>query len=598
MKTVSIIIIILFLVAAGLFGFLALKYVGGKISGPGDSSEPEEGVAGAEEENTLKEPPEPDNEDAEEEPLELSENIKTIEIYLDGEKGSGIFLGEAIYGISSKEPYMIYGQDFSEVGFVLAIDNKEYTFEPGSIHYLYIYTFIPKYGWSFSKQKVLIPGETGFDENIKLYIDKPGHNEIITEDVAANVNLVGWSADFNYSDNPGITRIEIYLNGPRDFGKFLGEADYGIKRPDVVTVVGNENYINSGFKFTFDASELEAGTSNTLYVYSYSTSGNYFLSMRDILMDGEKQGPDILISAEVALSNESLEISGWALNKNNILEGKPRDLDLEYSVKKIVFASTINGNEDIYSMNLDGSGLTQLTDQSGRDWYPAISPDGKKIAYTIEVDGTWQIAIMNWDGTDKVQLTTNRSRSGYPAWSFDGSFIFFEVYKDGEWEIYRIDSDGTDLERLTLNPSANDWHPYGHPFKYKVVYEAGPVGNEDLYIMDYDGNNIEKISDVNMRKRTPAISVDGKIIVFVSYEGKSRIITTMDGNGENITKLTATETDGSHPDISPDNAYITFEGDVSGQSEIFVMNLDGSNLTRLTNIAGDDWDPVFMYQLP
>ncbi len=596
MKTVTVIIIILFLAAASLFGFLVLKYIGGRISGDGDLPGPEE-AADTEEEITLPEPPEPDAEEETVE-IELSEDIETIEIYLDGDRDSGIFLGEAIYGVSSKEPYTLYGEDFSEAGFILAVDNKGYTFEPGSIHYLYIYTLIPKHGWSLTRERILIPGETGFDKNIKLYVDKPRHNQIITGDIETSVSINGWSADFNYSDNPGIEKIEIYLNGPLGFGKFLGEADYGIERQDVVTIVGNENYIDSGYKLTFDASGLEAGTENTLYIYSYSASGNSFLAMRDILMDGEKQGPDILVSTEVALNDKSMEVSGWALDRNKILEGKPRDLDLEYSTRKIVFASTINGSEDIYSMNLDGSELTQLTDQPGRDWYPSVSPDGKKIAYTIEVDGTWQIAVMNWDGTEKVQLTTNPSRSGYPTWSFDGRFIFFEVYKDGEWEIYRIDSDGTDFKRLTLNPSANDWHPDGHPFQYKVIYESGPVGNEDIYIMDQDGENIEIISDETMRKRVPAVSVDGEIIVFVSYKGDSTIVTTMDGNGENIIKLTAPETGGSHPDISPDNAYITFEGEVAGQTEIFIMKLDGSGLTRLTNIAGDDWDPSFMYQLP
>ena len=112
--------------------------------------------------------------------------------------------------------------------------------------------------------------------------------------------------------------------------------------------------------------------------------------------------------------------------------------------------------------------------------------------------------------------------------------------------------------------------------------------------MDYDGENIKRISDINMRKRVPAISVDGKIIVF----SDNSAIYTMDSNGENIKKISGSLVKSRHPDISPDNKYITFESIIDGQEEIFIVNLDGSNLKRLTFIPGIDYDPVFLYQAP
>jgi len=586
MRTVTIIIIILSVAAAIIFGFIIIRYATTKTSSPVET-------------DTVIEEPEPET--TEEEPQEEPDpdKIAVIEVYLDGDRNSGIFLGEATYGMTSKEAFMIYGDKGADSGYILVWDNEEYTFEPGSIHYLYVYALIPKYGWNYTREKIVIPGETDFDENIKLYIDNPSHNEIIKEADKPNMWISGWSADLNFSDTTGIDKIEIYLNSPRGFGEFLGEAIYGTERQDVATAFGRASYTNSGYSINFDASKLEAGSENTLYVYSFSTSGTYYLAMRDIKMEGEEKESNAIISVvDANLNNQSIEISGWAINKNEILEGKPRNLDVEYSTRKIVFVSNTNGNEDIFSMNLDGSELTQLTDYSGKDAYPAVSPDGKKIAYTSDINGTWQLMVMNWDGTEKMQLTRNPWRSGYPAWSFDGRFIFFEVYQDGDWEIYRINSDGSDMRRLTFNPSAYDWHPSGHPFQYKVIYESGTVGNEDLYIMDYDGKNIKRISSINMRKRVPAISVDGKIIAFMGYEGANSFIYTVDSNGENTRKLTDSPVNCGHPSISPDNAFITFQGKVDRQDEIYIINLDGSSLTRLTNIPGNDWDPVFMYQTP
>ena len=101
-----------------------------------------------------------------------------------------------------------------------------------------------------------------------------------------------------------------------------------------------------------------------------------------------------------------------------------------------------------------------------------------------------------------------------------------------------------------------------------------------------------------MRKRVPTISVDGKIIAFMGYEGANSFIYTVDSNGENIRKLTNSPVNCGHPSISPDNAFITFQASVNGQDEIFIMNIDGSKQIPLTNIPGNDWDPVFMYQTP
>ena len=205
--------------------------------------------------------------------------------------------------------------------------------------------------------------------------------------------------------------------------------------------------------------------------------------------------------------------------------------------------------------------------------------------------------FMDWDGKNKIQLTVDPVSSGYPTWSFDGRYIFYEVYKDGDWEIYRMNSDGSNRKRLTFNASANDWHPFAHPYQDKVIYESGPVGHEGIYIMDNDGDNIGQISEGSTRKRVPSMSVDGEYILFMGYEDKLEFIYIMDGNGENIRKISGRRKSG-HPFISPDNSIIAFEASVDGQDEIFIINLDGSGETRLTSIPGDDWDPAFIYQLP
>jgi len=114
--------------------------------------------------------------------------------------------------------------------------------------------------------------------------------------------------------------------------------------------------------------------------------------------------------------------------------------------------------------------------------------------------------------------------------------------------------------------------------------------------MDYNGENLKRISDISMRKRVPAISIDGQMIAFMGYEGKNTLIYTMDGNGGNIKMVSGSLVECGHPVFSPDNDFIAFECSIDGQLELFIMSPDGSNSTRLTNAAGNDSDPYFLYQ--
>ena len=597
MKTITTILILLLIPAVLLFGIIAGRSISGP-SGTGDGPVDEEVQETIEEDSSPK--PEENGTGTEEEPDEEEpdpDKISAIEIYLDGSRDEGIFLGEAKYGLTSKDAYVIYGDRLSQSGFLLASEKTGYDFEPGSIHYLYIYTFIPKYGWEYTRQRVPVIGNTDYSQNIELHIDGPPHNAVIKEEDKEKLRISGWSADLSVQESTGIEKIEIYLNGPRDFGIFLGEADYGRERQDVANAYGNANYTNSGYSLTFDASGLGPGTENTIYIYSYSNSGTYTMAMRDIVMEGEKGASNTIMSIEAELGGGSIEVSGWAVSKDDVQNTGPRDTDIEYINKKIVFVSNKNGNEDIFSMDLDGSRLNQLTESTDKDAYPAVSTDGKKIAYTSDINGYWQIMVMDRDGRNKIQLTDDPVRSGYPTWSFDGRYIFYEVYKDGDWEIYRMNSDGSDRKRLTFNAGVDDWHPFAHPYQYRVIFESGAVGHERLYIMDNDGDNIEMISEGSARKRVPCMSVDGEYIVFMGYEENLEFVYIMDGNGENIRRISDRRKSG-HPFISPDNSIIAFESSVDGQNEIFIINLDGSGETRLTNIPGDDWDPAFIYQLP
>jgi WD40-like Beta Propeller Repeat len=109
-------------------------------------------------------------------------------------------------------------------------------------------------------------------------------------------------------------------------------------------------------------------------------------------------------------------------------------------------------------INSDGSGLHNLT--TAADSGPKWSPDGQKILFTSDRDGNREIYVMNPDGTGQTNLTANPAADFNPVWSPDSKQIAFGSNRDGDYDIYVMNRDGTGLVQVTNNSiddSLQDW---------------------------------------------------------------------------------------------------------------------------------------------
>ena len=139
---------------------------------------------------------------------------------------------------------------------------------------------------------------------------------------------------------------------------------------------------------------------------------------------------------------------------------------------RIVFASDRDGDWEIYSMDVNGDNLVQLTNHPTADEYPACSPDGSRIAFRSERGVTPDLYVMDSDGNNVIRLTHDVARA---SWSPDGTRIAFSSFRFdvGNVEIYAMDADGNNLKNLTKHK----WHdvrPSWSPDGGKMAFASYP----------------------------------------------------------------------------------------------------------------------------
>jgi len=200
---------------------------------------------------------------------------------------------------------------------------------------------------------------------------------------------------------------------------------------------------------------------------------------------------------------------------------------------------------DIFMANIDGSGLTKITDNPKYDAEPVVSADGTQIVFGSQRDGDFDIYIMNADGTNIRRLTDKVGYDGGPWISPDGKKIVWRAWYPQnkeeleQWrdcmekdyivpfplDIWVMNSDGSNKIRLTDNGATN-WAPSWHPDGKRIIFSSNMDDwredikkyghNFELYLINIDGTGLTRLTNNTVFDSFPMFSPDGKKLAFAS----------------------------------------------------------------------------------
>ncbi len=248
---------------------------------------------------------------------------------------------------------------------------------------------------------------------------------------------------------------------------------------------------------------------------------------------------------------------------------------------KIVFDSNRTGNYEIFTLNADGSGIKQLTNNPADDFDPAWSHDGSKIAFTSDRSGTYDVWTMNADGTGLKRVAASTKFDGDPSWSPDGSTLAFESDRTGPMEIWTVDLNTGTPRQYTFKGTVNEY-PSWSPDGSKIAFDSNRSGNFDVYTINADGSGVQDKTNNAASDGGASWSPDGHLIAFGSDRTGDVEIWTLNVETGDLTQLTHVAGFDGDQSYAPDGSMVAFTSTRAPQYQVWVMHADGSNPVRYT----------------
>lgn len=237
--------------------------------------------------------------------------------------------------------------------------------------------------------------------------------------------------------------------------------------------------------------------------------------------------------------------------------------------------------------DLEVSGIVELVSKS---FYPLLAPatpnELNPEAWTAEPTAAHMVAFGN--------LSVNGQEAVVGAWLYDvrnprAPAVLSKRYRGEATEISvrRLGHQFADDVVARLSG--------GLPgiAQTRIAFVSGRTANKEIWLMDYDGYNQERLTYHNAICLTPRWSPDGSRIAFTTYlHGKPDIYVHSLITHKRVAFPTYPNTT-TTPAWTPDGRQVAFSSSRTGDQEIYVANSDGSDLRRLTYSAGVDISPAW-----
>ena len=263
-----------------------------------------------------------------------------------------------------------------------------------------------------------------------------------------------------------------------------------------------------------------------------------------------------------------------------------------------------------------------------RGYLPAVDPTSGEIATSeafarlvaSRADGTRKRVVFDLAGADRYR---GPDSVWGPTWSKDGRWLAFAVgppFARGnvDVDVWKIGAHAGEAVNLTLESESNDAFPDFSPDGRRIVFRSMRDGNAEIYVMNADGTDVQRLTHHEATDTMPAFSSAGDRVAFTSLrDGNFELYTIAfdeDGRPGRPERLTRNPGLDMHPRFSPDDEWVLFtsqRGEFSDElpllrvvfqpqpyGELHAIRLSDRTIVRLTHNKWEDGPTAWVRGVP
>src|SRR5882762_4028402 len=248
---------------------------------------------------------------------------------------------------------------------------------------------------------------------------------------------------------------------------------------------------------------------------------------------GKNAAADVYVVGEiiVASSRTAGKFQLYAAERSNLAQltkltadtSSASDPAFSPDGSRIAYVSQRDGNAEIYVMNADGTGAARVTNDPQPDGRPAFTPDGQAIVFHSSraappaPAGKQQIWTVSLDGTGLTQLTRD-SVNASPTVSPDGQTIAYVSSRNKDSDIWLMGRDGSNQRQFTRSPQQRETEPHflrDGTLAYLVERRDGNRTVQQVMRADLATGSVTALTGTDLAIAAFAVSPSGDLVALV-----------------------------------------------------------------------------------